>query len=80
LRELPQITFAKELRQRNLFPVSVNRHAEYIPDTDTIDNQESLRPHLWAKRLVVPVVSIGANSWQTLVQKKENDPSQNSDN
>ncbi len=80
LRELPQITTAEELRQRNLFPVSVNRHAEYIPDQDTIDNQGSLRPHLWAKRLVVPVVSIGANSWQTLVQKKESDPLNQSDN
>ena len=53
LRELPQVTTAGELRKRNIHLVSVNRHAEFIPDSDLIDNQLSLRPHLWAKRLAV---------------------------
>lgn len=71
IRELPQITNAAELRKRNIHVMSVNRHAEFIPDDHTIDNQLSLRPHLSANRLVVPVLSIGNRAWQTISIKKE---------
>ncbi|MDA3891228.1 MAG: hypothetical protein PF517_06135 [Salinivirgaceae bacterium] len=71
LRELPQHTKAEELRSRAIFPISVNRHAEYIADTDIVDNQESMRPHLFGKRLVVPLMAIGKNSWQTINEKKD---------
>ncbi len=71
IRELPKQTTAAELRKRNIFPMSVNRHAEHIPDNHIIDNQESLRPHLWGKRLVVPVMAFKNNVWQTISIKKE---------
>lgn len=71
LRELPEKTTAGELRQRSIFPMSVNRHAEFISDADIIDNQGSLRPHLWGKRLVLPVLANGNTSWQTISIKKE---------
>lgn len=70
IRELPQITTAGELRERDIHLMSANRHAEFIPDDHRIDNQQSLRPHLWAKRLVVPVMSIGNEHWQTISVKK----------
>lgn len=71
IRELPQITTAREIRQRGIHILSVNRHAEFIPDDHKIDNQLSLRPHLWAKRLVVPVLAVGNTTWQTIAVKKE---------
>lgn len=71
IRELPQITTAAELRERDIFPMSTNRHAEMIPDVHKIDNQLSLRPHLWMNKLVVPVTSIGNCEWQTIAVKKE---------
>lgn len=71
LRELPQITTVGELRQRNIHVMSVNRHAEFIPDDHLVDNQLSLRPHLWAKRMVVPVMAMDNNTWQTINLKKE---------
>jgi len=71
LRELPTQTTAKELRDRDMFPMSINRHAEFIADSDIIDNQESLRPHLWGKKLVVPVIATAKNTWQTINEKKE---------
>ena len=71
IRELPQITTAKEIRARGMHLMSVNRHAEFIPNEDEIDNQLSLRPHLMAKRLVIPVMATANNSWQTIAVKKE---------
>lgn len=71
LRELPLLTSAADLRNRNLYPLSVNRHAEFIPNHHLIDNQGSLRPHLFGKRLIVPVVSTGKDCWQTVIQKTE---------
>lgn len=71
IRELGNETTVGDLRARNLHVMSVNRHAEYIPDTHIVDNQGSLRPHLWAKRLVVPVLSSGNEKWQTISIKKE---------
>lgn len=71
IRELPQVTTAGDLREREIHLMSANRHAEFIPDNHCIDNQQSLRPHLWAKRLVVPVMSIGNENWQTISVKKE---------
>jgi tRNA(Ile2) C34 agmatinyltransferase TiaS len=71
LRELPQFVKVSELRARNIFPMSVNRHAEFIPDNHSIDNQGSLRPHLWAQRLVVPVIAINNDIWQTISLKKD---------
>ncbi len=71
IRELPPQTTVGELRKRNIFPMSVNRHAEYIPDDHIVDNQESLRPHLWGKRLVVPVMAFENSIWQTISVKKE---------
>ena len=71
IRELPEKTTAKTLRDRGIYPMSANRHAEYIPDSDSIDNQGSLRPHLWAQRLVLPVLSVGNNEWQSVSVKKE---------
>ena len=71
IRELPQIISAGEIRQRGMHLMSVNRHAEFIPDEDRVDTQLSLRPHLFGKRLVVPVMAKGNNSWQTIAVKKE---------
>lgn len=71
IRELPQITTAAEIRKRGIHLLSTNRHAEFIPDDHKIDNQLSLRPHLWAKRLVVPVTAVGNDIWQTIAIKKE---------
>ena len=71
IRELPQFITAGELRQREIYPVSANRHAEYIPDNHQIDTQDSLRPHLSGKRLVIPVMAAGKGSWQTILDKKE---------
>lgn len=71
IRELPEQTTVKELRDRNIFPLSINRHAEFIPDEQTVDNKGSLRPHLWNGKLVVPVKSTGKESWEVIVEKKE---------
>lgn len=71
IRELPQITEVGQLRERNLYVFSVNRHAEYISNTDKVDNQGSLRPHLFGGRLVVPVLASGKETWQTIAVKKE---------
>ncbi|MGQ1784765.1 hypothetical protein [Saccharicrinis sp. GN24d3] len=71
IRDLPQITTVGELRERGIHIMSVNRHAEFIPDDHKIDNQNSLRPHLWARRLVVPVMASGNETWQTISIKKE---------
>lgn len=73
LRELPQLVTAKDLRQRNIFPMSVNRHAEFIPDKHSIDTLGSLRPHLWGKRLTVPLMATGTNTWQVIADKKNYD-------
>ncbi len=70
IRDLPQIVTAGELRQRAITPISVNRHAEYIPDNHTIDTCGSLRPHLSGKRLIIPVLSTGADSWEIIRIKK----------
>ncbi len=72
IRSLPQITTAFDLRQRGIHVISANRHAEFIPDHHKIDNQLSLRPHLWAKRLVVPLMAADKDTWQTIAIKKEN--------
>ncbi len=71
IRELPHQITAGYLRKLNIFPISVNRHAEYIPDNHIIDNQGSLRPHLWNKKLIVPVIAVNNNIWQTISVKKE---------
>lgn len=71
LRELPAITTAGELRALNIHPKSVLRHAEYIPDDHLIDNQGSLRPHLEAQRLMLPVLAIGNSQWITIADKKD---------
>jgi len=70
IRELPQLVKASELRKRGIQVMSVNRHAEFIPDHHLIDTQFSLRPHLWAKRLVVPVMAIEDDTWQIIKIKK----------
>lgn len=71
IRDFPTVTTAEELRNREIFPISVNRHAEYIPNNHTIDNKGSLRPHLSNKRLIIPVLATGANSWEVIAIKKE---------
>ena len=71
LRELPPKTTAGELRAMGIHPKSALRHAEYIPDNDIIDNQGSLRPHLFGQRLVLPVNSVSNNEWITIAEKKE---------
>ena len=73
IRELPQITTTGELRERKIFPLSINRHAEYIPNNHTIDNQGSLRPHLSNKRLIIPVLATGTTTWEVISVKKEYD-------
>jgi len=75
LRKLPQVTSVGELRQRKIEVLSVNRHAEYIPNHHLVDNQGSLRPRLWQGSLVIPVLSNGHESWITIVDKKEYDNS-----
>lgn len=71
IRELPEQTSVKELRDRKIFPMSVNRHAEFIPDSHIVDNKGSLRPHLWDSKLVVPVKANGKETWDVIVDKKE---------
>jgi tRNA(Ile2) C34 agmatinyltransferase TiaS len=71
IRELPAITTVGEVRKRGIQVMSANRHAEFIPDNHLLDNQNSLRPHLFGGRLVVPVLSTGNNSWQNIAVKKE---------
>ncbi|MFC2111666.1 hypothetical protein ACFLTA_00210 [Bacteroidota bacterium] len=71
IRELPQFVTAGELRQREIFPVSANRHAEYIPDNQKINTHNSLRPHLSGNRLVIPVMASGPETWQIILDKKE---------
>ena len=73
IRELPELTTAGQLREREIFPVSVNRHAEYIPDFHLIDNQGSLRPHLCGRRLILPLCRTGAEKWKTIGTGKVND-------
>lgn len=71
IRELPSQTTAIDLRNRNIFPLSVNRHAEYIPDDHSILNHESLRPHLFGGKLIVPVQAVDKTTWETIIHKKE---------
>lgn len=71
IRSLPPVTSAGELRERDIQPISVNRHAEYIPDHDSIANLGSLRPHLFNRKLIVPVAAKGKQNWEVLNTKKE---------
>lgn len=66
IRELPQIISAGDLRAREIFPLSAQRHAEYIPDHHRVDTCMSLRPHLSAGRLMVPLLSTGQQEWQVI--------------
>ncbi len=70
IRTLPTLITAEELRRRGISPVSVNRHAEFIPGNHTIDTQDSLRPHLNGKRLIVPLLATGNTSWKTIDERK----------
>lgn len=70
IRELPSVVSVKTLRDRSIEVLSVNRHAEFIPDEHMIDTQDSLRPHLFGGKLVVPVKDAGFDCWQVIVDKK----------
>lgn len=71
IRELPSLVTAGELRKRRIFPISAQRHSEFIPDHHRIDTQDSIRPHLSAQRLSLPLLQTGPESWQTIPYKKE---------
>lgn len=71
IRALPEQTSVKALREREIYPMSVNRHAEYIPDHHLVNNKASLRPHLLNKKLIIPVMAAGKESWDVITDKKE---------
>lgn len=71
IRYLPDITSVATLNDRDIFVMSVNRHAEMPKPTDKVYNHGSLRPRLLGRQVVVPVISTGPSEWQTINEKAE---------
>lgn len=72
IRELPEQITARDLRHREIHPLSVHRHAEYIPDEDLINTKYNLRPHLSGGRLIIPLQETGKKQWEIITNTKEN--------
>ncbi|MDX2430289.1 MAG: hypothetical protein QNK35_05110 [Bacteroides sp.] len=71
IRELPTLITAGELRKRRIFPISAQRHAEFIPDHHSINTQNSIRPHLSGRRLTLPLLQTGLETWETIHHTEE---------
>jgi tRNA(Ile2) C34 agmatinyltransferase TiaS len=69
-RFLPDETTVKELSDRGIYVMSVNRHAEIPAPGDKVFNHGSLRPILMFGRPVSPVIYNGSKGrWQTINEK-----------
>ncbi len=71
IRELDEITRVDVLTDMGITVFSVNRHGEIPAPADLVNNSGSLRPRLFAGRVVLPVISAGDNIWSTINEKTE---------
>lgn len=70
IRELPEITTVKEITERGISVISVNRHGEIPAPWEKVNNFGSLRPRLFSGRVILPVISDGEGCWNTIIEKR----------
>ena len=71
LRRFPEMVSVSELEKYGIMVVSLDRDA-IVPDPeDIIYTKGWLRPRLWGKKPILPVVCRGRNMWESVGEKRK---------
>jgi hypothetical protein len=70
LRHLPNKVAVADLEKLNIKVVSLDRDAQCPAPEDFVDTKGWLRPRLWGKEAVLPVVPIRPGIWESLGEKR----------
>jgi len=71
LRDFPEKVRVSELEKRHILPVSLDRDGQVPAPDDLVYTKGWLRPRLWGKRPVLPVVLKGSGMWESLGEKRK---------
>jgi hypothetical protein len=70
LRDFPERVRVSDLERSGIAVVSIDRDARFPTSEDFIDTKGWLRPRLWGRRPVLPVIPKGDNFWETVEERK----------
>ncbi len=70
LRHFPESLSVAELQDRGIRVVSTDKEARLVPVHDIVHTSGWLRPHLWGREPILPVVPRGRNEWETISKKR----------
>ncbi len=71
LRKAPDKVSVSELERLNILVVSLDRDSRVPAPEDTIVTKNWLRPRLWGKRAILPVMPTGDGVWESLGGKRQ---------
>jgi hypothetical protein len=77
LRDLPDRIRVCELDRLNILAVSLDRDGQVPAPEDLVHTKGWLRPRLWGKRPILPVVPKEKGIWESLGEKRRNGGNQN---
>jgi len=69
LRNYPDIVAVSELDKNGIRVVSLDRDAKIPGPEDMVDTKGWLRPRLWGRKPILPVLSRGENIWESVGEK-----------
>jgi hypothetical protein len=75
LRSIPEILRVSDLEQLKIVVTSMDRDARVPASEDLVHNRGWLRPRLWGKRAVLPVIPKNGNVWESLGKKRKREES-----
>jgi hypothetical protein len=71
LRRFPDMVAVSELEQHGILIVSLDRDAMVPHPEDIVYTKGWLRPRLWGKKPILPVLNRGKNMWETIGEKRK---------
>ncbi|NJD62612.1 MAG: hypothetical protein FIA93_07815 [Deltaproteobacteria bacterium] len=71
LRNFPGMVAVSELKRHGIRVVSVDRDARIPKPEDMVDTKGWLRPRLWGRSPILPVVCRAENLWESIGGKRE---------
>jgi len=75
LREMPRQVTTRQLFNKGIIPLPIDRNAIPPAPDDYIDTRNWIRPRLWGFRPVLPVQKVSDKHWLSISSKKKTQPS-----
>jgi len=70
LRDFPERARVSDLERSGIAVVSIDRDARFPACEEVIDTKGWLRPRLWGRRPVLPVIPTATGLWETVEERK----------